>query len=304
MDAHDARIPIDAFKDHDGSPNSCQHPAVKKDCTNEWCKIPAGCFIMGSPPDEPCRGVKHQETQHQVTLTRGFEISAYETTRAQFLALMGYLPPPYTGSPVPPCTLPTCPVGTVTWHDAIRYCNALSIQKGLDLCYTCTKSGSRFRCTAAKKYAEKKIYSCPGYRLPTEAEWEYAYRAGTKTALYNGPLQHCFDLTANADKIAWYDKNSGMKTQPVGTKQPNRWGLYDMAGNAVEFCNDWFAYDLGSKPMIDPAGPSNSESTLPSAIVKGGMAIAFGTFLRAAEREYEYIEDAYDAIGFRCVRSK
>ena len=256
---------------------------------------------MGSPPDELCRGEhESKETQHQVTLTHGFEISAHETTRTQFQALMGYLPPPNRKPPRTPCTLPACPVGMVSWHESISYCNALSTKKGLDACYTCT---NYYRCSVAPKYHGKKIYSCPGYRLPTEAEWEYAYRAGTKTALYSGALTHCYDLTPNADKIAWYEKNSGMTTHPVGTKQPNGWGLYDMAGNAFEICHDWFQKDLGSMPVVDPSGPSGPNPSAALVIIKGGSSVNLGVFLRAADRENYFYEEKRNAFGFRCART-
>jgi len=154
-------------------------------------------------------------------------------------------------------------------------------------------------------YAGNKIYDCPGYRLPTEAEWEYAYRAGTKTALYNGPLHVCQGLDANADKIAWYDGNSGMEVRPVGLKQPNGWGLYDMAGNAIEYCHDWFQNDLGSAPAVDPAGPSSPDPKETHVVIRGGSATVGGLFLRAAAREdYHQFTSASEAVSFRCVRSR
>jgi sulfatase modifying factor 1 len=306
----DQRSDVDNDAPRDGQPEACQHPPVVKKCSAGWCKIPAGCFTMGSPPDEPCReAYGKKETQHQVTLTHGFEIAATETTRAEFLALMGYLPTAST-DPQPPCPLAACPVGMLPWRRAVAYCNALSAQQGLDPCYACTGSGPEIKCAVAPSYAGSKIYTCPGYRLPTEAEWEYAYRAGTKTALYNGGLGQCSGWGGqdgwdpNADEIAWYKENSGMRPRPVGTKLPNAWGLYDMAGNVFEFCQDWMQKDLGPQPAVDPAGPSSPDPQEPRVVIRGGTAISDPLFLRAAAREdYHQAYSANYNVGLRCART-
>lgn len=149
-----------------------------------------------------------------------------------------------------------CPVEYVNWNEAATYCNALSSQKGLDQCYTCTGSGPSVTCSEATAYSGIKIFDCPGYRLPTDAEWEYAYRAGSTTAFYpsdgnSGTITDC-DNDPNADKIGWYRYNSAVTyagcenlsssggdpcsgPHPVGQKAPNAWGLYDMGGNVYEY---------------------------------------------------------------------
>lgn len=264
----------------------CVHPNVVKACSQGWCAIPAGCFLMGSPENDPCR--RENETRHQVVLTRSFEISATETTQTAFENLMGYNP-----SKFKPC--PTCPVEQVTWHESAAYCNALSDKHGLKQCYACTGTGVDGRCQPDPSLAS--IYSCSGYRLPTEAEWEYAARGGTSTALYSGDLTDC-KRSPEADQIAWYAYNSGNRTRPVGTRQPNRWGLYDTSGNVSELVHDGYQDDLGSVRSSDPVGPPSGALV----VVKGGASTA-AWVLRPAYRGGQTSYLSNYATGFRCAIS-
>ena len=258
-------------------------------CRPDWVHILAGTFAMGSPETE--LGRRDNELQHTVTLTRAFEIQATEVTQAQFVTMMGYNPANFVD-----CV--NCPVENLTWHEAAAYCNALSAAEGLPACYTCTGSTAATACTLAAGYPTP--YNCLGYRLPTEAEWEYASRATSSEATYAGDLVllSCEQPNSTLDPIAWFCGNSLAITHDVKQLSGNAWGLYDMLGNVLEWCDD----RSGSYPaseVIDPWDPVGSSA---NRRVRGGAWDLSGWAARCAYRGSGDPNQGYSHVGFRPVR--
>ena len=239
--------------------------------------IEPGMFTMGSPTDEPGRW--DHETEHAVTLTRAFYLSETEVTQAQWLAVMGTNP-----SNRSDCD--ACPVEEVSWNDAVDYCNALSALEGLEPAYEVIGADVSWNQTAN------------GYRLPTESEWEYACRAGSTTAFYNGPITDTNCDDPNLDQIGWYCGNAGQRTHEVGQKIANAWGLYDMSGNVSEWCWDWYdEYPVG--PVTDPVGPADGARR----VHRGGSYVYPAPYFRSAYRHYAYPDFFNYNYGFRSARS-
>jgi formylglycine-generating enzyme required for sulfatase activity/predicted amidohydrolase len=225
-----------------------------------------GRFTMGSPLDEPCRD--DDESPREVAIDRAFTLSAHEVTQELFEQVMGYNPSFHHdcgGS---------CPVEWVTWHEAAAFCNRASVLSSLPPCYSCTGSGPSVTCEPAG--------SCTGFRLPTEAEWEYAARAGSGTAFPTGDISSCMTTDPKAEKIAWYKANSGGKTHPVGRKKPNAWGLWDMAGNVYEWTDDWY------RP-----------SSRTEKVFRGGAWYFNAEHARSASRERFDPNKRFTFLGFR-----
>lgn len=235
--------------------------------TEGFVVIPAGSFAMGAPDGE-VEGF-NDALQHPVTLTRAFEVQTTEVTEGQYRDLMGATDAQKTG-----CD--DCPVVNVSWFQAVTYCNQLSKRRGLSPCYT-----------VAGFDVQWKGLSCQGYRLPTEAEWEYAARAGTTGPRYG-----------EVAEIAWIDVNSELRPQKVGQKRPNPWGLYDMLGNAFEWTWDWMG-PYPSGPQTDPVGPPGGENR----VFRGGSFKHPDVEARAAFRNGYGPGNQVEFIGFRCVRS-
>ena len=239
--------------------------------------IPAGTFIMGSPTNEVGR-IANSETQHNVTLTRGFYMAKYLVTQTNYLSLINTNPSWFKTNII---TM-NWPVEQVSWNDATNYCVKLTQQER----------------TAGR------IFTNWVYRLPTEAEWEYACRAGTTNAFYYGT-----NLTsgmANFDGKYEYISRTGtvfnasgtLLDRPtiVGSYQPNGRGLYDMAGNVWEWCQDWHA-GYTTNNVIDPQGPGTGTQR----VFRGGSLNATGVSCRSANRNKTDPSTVVNTIGFRVV---
>jgi len=260
--------------------------------------IPAGTFIMGSPTTEPNRF--DNETQHSVTLS-GFSMSKYQVTQAQWTAVMGKtiveLQALATSSTTDYGRGDNYPVYYVSWYDAIVFCNKLSLLEGLEPVYSISgktnpSDWGNIPTSSNSTWDAVVMNKKNGYRLPTEAEWEYACRAGTTKAYNTG------DTISN--NTGWYSNNSGSKTHEVGLKSANAWGLHDMHGNVYELCWDWYNSSYySSSPANDPTGAVTGSYR----VSRGGYWNSNGQSLRSAERNSNNPTYRNYSIGIRLVRS-
>lgn len=248
-------------------------PIITTRAGQQMVLVPAGSFTMGSDKrDEP------DERAHRVTLS-SFYIDTRLVTQVDYEKLMGTNPSLWKND--------LNPVEQIRWHQAAEYCNARSKNEGLEPAYTPKTWECNFEAT--------------GYRLPTEAEWEYAARAGTTTA-------YCFgDDPAKLCNYAWFRDNSPRGTHPVAEKRPNAWGLYDVHGNVWQWCNDFYGEDYyANSPGQDPRGPAQGDAR----ILRGGGWTSRADKCRSSYRMKEdpgysdtcFGKDIHGVVGFRCVR--
>jgi cysteine-rich repeat protein len=271
--------------------------------------IPAGTFTMGSPSTEVGRAIN--ETQHSVTLTRSFFMGQTEVTQGQWKAISGGTNSScFQSTTGTACTTSNAnnsgPAEYLDWYAALAFANAKSAAEGLTACYTLTgctdaangwKDGIHTGCTAASFSG----LTCRGYRLPTESEWEYAARAGTTTATYlgnlSGTVTGCTTAQANLDGIAWWCKNAGSRTQAVGGKTANSFGLSDMLGNVWEWTGDWNGTYPGT--VTDPLGAGTGSAR----VRRGGSFDSAASQARAAYRSSVTPAYRYGSSGFRIART-
>jgi formylglycine-generating enzyme required for sulfatase activity len=229
----------------------------------EFVRMLPGSFLMGCPAVEPDR--YEDETQHHVTLTRDYYLQTTPVTQQQWQAVMGTTVAQQRDLADPEESLygegPQYPMYFVSWADCQQFIQRLNARgDGL-------------------------------YRLPTEAEWEYACRAGTTTRW------SCGDDPQQLEQVAWYFDNANWQTHPVKRKNPNPYGLYDMHGNVWEWCQDWYG-DYPTAPTVDPQGPeSGSDRAL-----RGGSWDSPARACRAARRAYRRPEYRLNCIGLRLLR--
>ena len=229
---------------------------------------------MGSPENEMGRHMTDESPQHRVTVS-SFYISKFEVTQTEYEQIMGVNPSQHKGEDLP--------ADSVTWLNAVDYCNRRSVAEGLTPAYTIDGNNVTWNREAN------------GYRLPTEAEWEYACRAGTTTPFYSGD---------NVDDAGWHRGNTMRdrmrSTFPVGQKIPNAWGLYDMHGNVLEWCWDWFA-PYTAEPKVDPIGAASSPRG--ARVYRGGCWDYQAAWCRSAYRFGNRPTFRMFYVGFRPARN-
>jgi formylglycine-generating enzyme len=288
--------------------DGCDQPTPSEYCRDGWCSVPAGCFIMGSPECDWGRGL-YNEDEHRVTMTHGFLIQQFETTQQQWGDLGLDNPSGLTPDGLGDCIAAECPVGNVSWYDALEFANRRSQRDGLAGCYKlegCTGSiAHELKCAVAEG-AVPNIYDCRGYRLPTEAEWEYAARAGTQTSFYSGwitkggPSGDC-ERDEALEPIAWYCSNANRLSHPVGGKRANAWGLHDMIGNVYEWVWDGYNKRYPTVPVVDPGAVLEPEV---ERIKRGGSSIGSAAICKVSQRLAGTPELHRPGGGFRLVRTQ
>jgi len=244
-----------------------------------FVSIKGGEFTMGSSDNE-----KTKRPLHRVKINP-FIMSVTVVTQAQYERITGQNPSRFAPdsnfiSIEEQSRFENRPVESVTWYHAARFCNVLSKRVGLDPCY----DSNDWSCD----------FALNGFRLPTEAEWEYACRAGTTTRFHTGNSRD--DLS----RAGWFDANSDHRTHSVRQKESNAFGLYDMHGNVWEWCNDWYTENYNAADNDNPRGPVKGQAK----VIRGGSWHFFSTCCESAYCGYHGPDRKYYDIGFRVVRRK
>ena len=222
--------------------------------TSQMVYVQGGTFMMGATSEQGCAAYSDEKPAHRVTLS-GFYIGKYEVTQSLWRAVMCYNPSRFKGD--------NLPVEMVSWDNCQQFIKRLNALTGKN------------------------------FRLPTEAEWEYAARGGNQSRHFQ------YSGCDNLDDVAWYGDNSNRKTHPVGTKRPNELGIYDMSGNVWEWCQDWYG-SYSSDAKTDPKGPSNGSRR----VIRGGCWGNSARSCRSSIRDYYAPDGCYDDLGLRLALSE
>ncbi|NUM72320.1 MAG: SUMF1/EgtB/PvdO family nonheme iron enzyme [Ignavibacteriaceae bacterium] len=267
--------------------DNIQPPVNQPESNKDFVLVEGGNFVLG------CMGTSGQdcfETEkpaHNVTLN-SFWIGKTEVTQKEWMNVMGSNPSEIQGDV-------NLPVERVSWYDAIEYCNQLSLREGLTPAYSIRKDITDINNKSIYdklKWVVNFDQTANGYRLPTEAEWEYAAKGGKfkDDFIYSG--------SNNPDEVAWYDVNSGSTTHPAAQKNPNRLGVYDMSGNVWEWCWDWYGkYNAATEDNPGGAGSGNYK------VIRGGNWGRSSSSLRVTNRGYRGPNGHNVNIGFRVVKN-
>jgi len=255
----------------------------------DMVQIPGGSFFMGNDSGE-----SNEKPVHTVTLS-SFYMGKYEVTQEQWAAVMGNNPSSFTSSPASGEVQGKRPIEKVSWYDTLVFCNKLSMLKGLSPAYRISRSTdpADWGTVSNSTWNTLEIVAgSNGYRLPTEAQWEYAARGGN-----GSPGNYTYSGSNTIGDVAWYESNSGNKTHEVGKKAPNGLGLYDMSGNVWEWCWDW-ADDYASDTQTDPMGAAAGSKR----VIRGGNWRVNASYARSTFRIDGPPGDRYYNVGFRLVR--
>lgn len=299
--------PSAADAGHQPLPDGGGAPDAPLQAEDGYVRIEPGTFVMGSPPDE--LGRLPGETQHTVTLTRAYWLQARELTQGEWEAVTGSNPSYFKA-----CG-PACPVEMVNWYEVVAFCNKLSQAKSLPPCYWNGSDPYDFDDAAAPvRPSWPEGIACRGYRLPTEAEWELAARAGSAHAFSSGDANGTDCDDPAVDRVGWYCGDNAVTyagcedstefggascagTHPGGLKEPNAWGLYDVHGNVWEWVWDW--YESYEGDTWDPLGPSDGQFRAG----RGGFWYGATKYCRVARRFTGTPDGRTNYLGVRLART-